>query len=57
MFKDISLIQKYNGMKDLSLSDRAVRGIHIMPHECLEPAVKERIISYNPTIRPFFMLF
>ncbi len=44
--KDHGRIQKYDGMKNLALSDRTVRGIHIILHECLEQAVRERIISY-----------
>ncbi len=47
--KDHGRIQKYDGMKNLALSNRTVRGIHIILHECLEQAVKERLIWYRLT--------
>lgn len=47
--KEHGRIQKYDGMKDLSLSNRTVRGVHVVLHECLNQAVKERLITYNPT--------
>lgn len=41
-------VKKYDGMKDRSLSARTVRGLHIMLHLCLNQAVQERLILYNP---------
>ena len=41
-------VKRYKKMKDLSLSAKTVRGVHMMLHACLEQAVKERIIPYNP---------
>ena len=35
-------------MQDLSLSNKTVRGLHAMLRQCLEQAVKERLIPYNP---------
>ena len=41
-------MEKYEGMKDKSLSARTVRGIHAMLRTALDQAVKERLIPYNP---------
>ena len=41
-------VKKYDGMKDRSLSVRTVRGLHAMLHLCLDQAVRERLIPYNP---------
>lgn len=47
--KTTGRVQRYKGMKDLSLSNKTIRGLHTMLHGCLEQAVKERLISVNPT--------
>ncbi len=41
-------VEKYEGMPDRSLSSRTVRGLHAMLSQCLEQAVRERLIPYNP---------
>lgn len=41
-------VEKYAGMPDKSLSVRTVRGIHAMLRQCLDQAVLERLIPYNP---------
>ena len=41
-------IQRYDGMKDLSLSNKTVRGLHAMLRQCLDQAVQERLIPSNP---------
>ena len=41
-------VKRYDGMKDRSLSARTVRGLHAMLHLCLEQAVQERLIPYDP---------
>ena len=41
-------VEKYEGMKDRSLSARTVRGLHAMLHQCLDQAVQERLIPFNP---------
>ena len=41
-------VQRYEGMKDLSLSNKTVRGLHTMLHGCLQQAVREKLISSNP---------
>ena len=41
-------VQRYEGMKDLSLSNKTVRGLHTMLHGCLQQAVREKHISSNP---------
>lgn len=43
-------VEKYEGMKDKSLSARTVRGLHAMIRTALDQAVKERIIPFNPAI-------
>jgi integrase len=43
-------VEKYEGMKDRSLSARTVRGLHAMLRTVLDQAVKERLIPYNPAI-------
>ena len=35
-------------MEDLSLSNKTIRGLHTMLRQCLEQAVTERLIPYNP---------
>ena len=35
-------------MDDLSLSNKTIRGLHTMLWQCLEQAVTERLIPYNP---------
>ena len=35
-------------MKDLSLSAKTIRGLHAMLRQCLDQAVQERLIPYNP---------
>ena len=42
-------VKRYKNMTDLSVSNRVVRGIHILLHQCLEQAVKEKLIPANPT--------
>ena len=46
--KEGGRVQRYEGMQDLSLSNKTVRGLHAMLRQCLEQAVKERLIPYNP---------
>jgi len=41
-------VQRYEGMKDLGLSNKTIRGLHAMLRQCLEQAVTERLIPYNP---------
>ena len=43
-------VQRYEGMQDLSLSSKTVRGLHAMLRQCLEQAVQERLIPYNPAV-------
>ena len=40
--------QRYEKMDDLSLSNKTIRGLHTMLRQCLEQAVTERLIPYNP---------
>ena len=35
-------------MDDLSISNKTIRGLHTMLWQCLEQAVTERLIPYNP---------
>lgn len=42
-------VKKYDSMTDFSLSNRSVRGVHMLLHNCLEQAVQERLIPTNPT--------
>jgi len=42
-------IKRNDKITDLSLSNRTVRGLHMLLHNCLEQAVRERLISVNPT--------
>ena len=42
-------IKRNEKITDLSLSNRTVRGLHMLLHNCLEQAVRERLISVNPT--------
>lgn len=42
-------VPRYKNMTDFSLSNRVVRGIHMLLHQCLDQAVKERLIPINPT--------
>ena len=41
-------MQRYEKMDDLSLSNKTIRGLHTMLRQCLEQAVTERLIPYNP---------
>ena len=41
-------VQRYEDMEDLSLSSKTVRGLHAMLRQCLEQAVTERLIPFNP---------
>ena len=41
-------VKRYEGMKDLSLSNKTIRGLHAMLRQCLDQAVQERLIPYNP---------
>lgn len=41
-------VQRYEGMADLSLSSKTIRGLHALIRQCLEQAVQERLIPYNP---------
>ena len=41
-------VQRYENMNDLSLSNKTIRGLHTMLRQCLEQAVTERLIPYNP---------
>ena len=43
-------VQRYEGMTDLSLSSKTIRGLHTMLRQCLEQAVQERLIPYNPAV-------
>ena len=47
--KTAGRIKKHEAMTDLSLSNRTVRGLHMLLHNCLEQAVRERLIPANPT--------
>lgn len=42
-------VQRYEHMKEKGLSNRFVRGVHMVLHEALDQAVQERLISINPT--------
>jgi len=42
-------VQRFEDMEDLSLSNKTIRGLHVVLHQCLEQAVTERLIPYNPT--------
>jgi len=42
-------VQRYEEMEDLRLSSKTVRGLHAMLRQCLEQAVTERLIPFNPT--------
>ena len=41
-------VKRYENMKDLSLSNKTIRGLHAMLRQCLDQAVQERLIPYNP---------
>lgn len=41
-------VKRYEKMEDLSLSNRMVRGIHTILSGCLEQALKEQLITFNP---------
>lgn len=41
-------VQRYEGMENLGLSNKTIRGLHTMLRQCLEQAVTERLIPYNP---------
>ncbi len=40
-------VQRYEGMEDLHLSNKTIRGLHAVLRQCLEQAVTERLIPYN----------
>ncbi len=42
-------VQRYKDMKDLSVSNRLVRGMHMVLHGCLDQAVREGLLTKNPT--------
>lgn len=41
-------VQRYEGMENTGLSNKTIRGLHAMLRQCLEQAVQERLIPYNP---------
>lgn len=41
-------VNRFEKTTDFTLSNSFVRGIHMMLHNCLQQAVKERLIPYNP---------
>ncbi len=41
-------VQRYEGMKEKSLSNKTIRGLHALLRQCLEQAVQERLIPTNP---------
>ena len=41
-------VQRYEGMENLGLSNKTIRGLHAVLRQCLEQAVMERLIPYNP---------
>ena len=52
MYNDIQQngrIVKYEGMPKKPLSPRTMRGIHVLLHECLDQAVREKLLSGNPS--------
>ena len=52
MYKKIKTsgrVQRYENMKEKGLSNRFVRGVHMVLHEALDQAVQERLIPINPT--------
>ncbi len=46
--KESGRVKRWEGMEDLSLSNRVVRGIHMVLRQALQQAVNERIINHNP---------
>ncbi len=42
-------VPRYKNMTDFGLSNRVVRGVHMLLHQCLNQAMKERLILINPT--------
>ena len=46
--KESGRVKRWEGMEDLSLSNRVVRGIHMVLRQALQLAVNERIINHNP---------
>ena len=46
--KEHGRVKRFEKTEDLSLSNRFVRGLHMVLHNCLQQAVKERVITYNP---------
>lgn len=48
--KEKGRVQRYEGMPDLSLSSKTVRGLHALLRQCLDQAVQERLIPYNPAV-------
>ncbi len=46
--KEGGRVKRWDGMEDLSLSNRVIRGIHMVLRQALQQAVNERIINHNP---------
>ena len=46
--KEQGRVRRWEKTTDLSLANSTVRRIHMVLNSCLQQAVKERIISYNP---------
>ena len=42
-------VQRHKNMENKGLSNKTVRGVHTMLHGCLEQAVQNRILPYNPS--------
>ena len=42
-------VQRYKDMKDLSVSNRLILGMHMVLHGCLDQVVREGLLSKNPT--------
>ena len=42
-------VKRNDKIQDFGLSNRTVRGVHMLLHNCLEQAVRERLIPTNPT--------
>ncbi len=40
-------VKRYEGMQNLSLSNKTIRGLHAVLRQCLNQAVQERLIPYN----------
>ena len=46
--KSSGKVRRYEGMTDFSLSNHTVRSIHLLLRQCLEQAVRERRLPFNP---------